>query len=94
MGALMNRLKKVTGIENVRLSAHTFRHTFSKMYLQEGGDVFSLSRELGHSDIKTTQRYLEDFTSENARKRHTEFSPLNRLKVRTRRTPKATKRKK
>lgn len=88
ISALMNRLKKLTGIDGVRLSAHTFRHTFSKMYLQEGGDVFSLSRELGHSDIRTTQRYLEDFTSENARKRHTEFSPLNRLKVRTRRTPK------
>ena len=94
MGSLMDRLKKLTGIDDVRLSAHTFRHTFSKMYLQEGGDLFSLSRELGHSDIKTTQRYLEDFTSENARKRHNEFSPLNRLKVRTRRTPKGTERKK
>lgn len=88
MSGLMGRLKKATGIEDVRLSAHTFRHTFSKMYLQEGGDLFSLSRELGHSDIRTTQRYLDDFTSENARKRHSEFSPLNRLKIRTRRTPK------
>lgn len=94
MDALMKRLKKVTGIDDVRLSAHTFRHTFAKMYLQEGGDIFSLSRELGHSDIRTTQRYLEDFTSENARKRHTEFSPLNRLKVQTRRKPKSERGKK
>jgi len=94
MSALMNRLKQATGIDDVRLSAHTFRHTFAKMYLEEGGDVFSLSRELGHSDIKTTQRYLEDFTSDNARKHHNEFSPLNRLKVRTRRQPKGARKKK
>ena len=94
MGALMNRLKKTTGIDDVRLSAHTFRHTFAKMYLQEGGDLFSLSRELGHSDVRTTQRYLEDFTSENARKHHTEFSPLNRLKVQTRRKPEINRGKK
>jgi len=83
MSALMKRLKETTGIDDVRLSAHTFRHTFAKMYLEEGGDLFSLSRELGHSDIKTTQRYLESFSSDNARKHHTAFSPLNRLKVRT-----------
>jgi len=94
MGGLMARLKKTTGIDDVRLSAHTFRHTFAKMYLEEGGDLFSLSRELGHSDIKTTQRYLEDFSSDNARKHHNEFSPLNRLKVRTRRQPKGNKKKK
>lgn len=94
MGGLMARLKKKMGIDDVRLSAHTFRHTFAKMYLEEGGDVFSLSRELGHSDIKTTQRYLEDFSSDNARKHHNEFSPLNRLKVRTRRQPKGMSKKK
>lgn len=92
MGGLMKRLKETTGIDGVRLSAHTFRHTFAKMYLEEGGDLFSLSRELGHSDIKTTQLYLEDFSSDNARRHHNEFSPLNRLKVRTRRQPRKKKR--
>lgn len=88
MGALMNRLKETTGIDDVRLSAHTFRHTFAKMYLEEGGDLFSLSREMGHADIKTTQGYLEDFKSDNARKHHNEFSPLKRFKVRTSRKAK------
>lgn len=94
LNSLMQRLKEMTGIDDVRLSAHTFRHTFAKMYLEEGGDLFSLSRELGHSDIKTTQRYLEDFSSDNARKHHNEFSPLNRLKVRTNRKPKGNRGKK
>lgn len=83
MNGLIGRLKRATGIDDVRLSPHTFRHTFAKMYLQEGGDLFSLSRELGHSDVRTTQIYLESFNSDNARKHHNEFSPLRRLKVRT-----------
>lgn len=91
MGHLMLRVKDATGIADVRLSAHTFRHTFARMYLDAGGDVFSLSREMGHENIKTTQRYLEDFSSENARKRHNEFSPLKRFKMRTQRKGKGAK---
>jgi integrase/recombinase XerD len=55
------------------------------LWLQEDGhgDLFSLSWELGHSDIKTTQKYLKSFNSDNARKHHNEFSPLRRLRVRT-----------
>lgn len=83
--ALMQRLKRNTGIDDVRLSAHTFRHTFARMYLDAGGDVFSLSREMGHSDIKTTQAYLEDFRSDNAVKHHNSYSPLSRFKVRKQR---------
>lgn len=85
MQGLINRLKKTTGIDDVRLSAHTFRHTFAAMYLDEGGDVFSLSREMGHSDVQTTQRYLKSFTSSNARKHHTTYSPLKRIKLRSQR---------
>jgi len=93
MNGLMARLKRITGIDDVRLSPHTFRHTFARMYLEEGGDLFSLSREMGHSDVKTTQRYLRSFTSDNARKHHNEFSPLRRLKVRTSRKGKEKRKK-
>jgi integrase/recombinase XerD len=44
---LIKRVKNVTGIDDVRLSPHTFRHTFAVMYLEEGGDVFSLSYDMG-----------------------------------------------
>lgn len=82
LGTLMERMKNLTGIGDVRLSSHTFRHTFAKMYLQSGGDLFSLSREMGHSDIRTTQHYLEDFRSEEAVKHHNMHSPLSRFKIR------------
>lgn len=80
---VMQRLKEATGIDEVRLSSHTFRHTFACMYLEEGGDVFSLSREMGHNDVKTTQRYLKMFTSKKARMQHNGHSPINRIKLRS-----------
>src|SRR6185437_8063811 len=78
---LMDRLKKATGIDHMRLSAHVFRHTFAKMYLKQGGDLFKLSRELGHSNVKTTQIYLKDFNSFDARKEHNSYSPINRFNL-------------
>lgn len=78
---LVHRVKLALGVDTVRVSPHTFRHTFAKMYLVNGGDLFKLSRELGHSDIQTTRRYLEDFSSTDARKDHTSYSPISRLQL-------------
>jgi len=50
------------------------------MYLDNGGDVYKLSRSLGHSEIGTTEEYLKDFKSRDARKEHDTYSPVNRLK--------------
>lgn len=37
---------------------HTLRHTYATYFLQATGDLLSLKEMLGHSDIKTTARYL------------------------------------
>ena len=79
---MVDRVKKATGITDMRVSPHVFRHTFAKMYLQAGGDVFSLSREMGHSSVQITNIYLQDFNSSDARRHHTTFSPINSLKLR------------
>ncbi len=50
------------------------------MYLASGGDVYKLSRSLGHSEIGVTEEYLKDFKSRDARKDHDNYSPINRLK--------------
>lgn len=42
----------------VRCSPHTCRHYFSQAQLKNGSDVYSLSRLLGHSNIRITNRYL------------------------------------
>ncbi len=64
------------------MTPHKFRHTFARSWLERGGEVYSLSRLLGHSSVKVTETYLEDFTSRQARVHHVKFSALNDLKVR------------
>jgi len=84
VASLLRRIKKVTGLNadsGVRLSAHTFRHTFSKMYMQQGGEILSLSRELGHSNVSITEKYLGTFGSQEARKEHASFSPISRINI-------------
>lgn len=55
--ALDNVIKKAgkrAGVEGKRVSPHTFRHFYAVQCLQQGIDVYSLSRLLGHSDISIT----------------------------------------
>lgn len=46
------------GIEGVRVSPHTCRHTFAQQSLKHGLDLYSLSRLLGHESVSITQIYL------------------------------------
>jgi integrase/recombinase XerD len=41
-----------------RVNPHSFRHYFAINFLRRGGDLYRLSRILGHTSIATTQIYL------------------------------------
>lgn len=75
----MKLLAAKLGITGVRVSPHTFRHTFALQYLKGGGDLFTLSRILGHTNIATTQIYLRSMGIEQIKEAHTKISLLNRL---------------
>lgn len=47
----------VSGCGN--LSPHGARHGFATQMLREGYDIYTISKMLGHADIKTTERYLQ-----------------------------------
>jgi len=38
---------------------HDLRHTFASWYMMCGGDLYELSKLLGHSNIKMTERYAK-----------------------------------
>jgi integrase/recombinase XerD len=67
------------GVVGVRVSPHTFRHTFARNYLREGGNVFYLSKALGHTNIQTTKQYIEVET-EDLTQAHLKTSILSRLR--------------
>ncbi|MET3507637.1 tyrosine-type recombinase/integrase [Halalkalibacter oceani] len=75
---ILNELGKRAGITNVRCSPHTCRHTFSKFYILNGGDVFSLMQILGHSTLDMTKKYVRLFGTDIVNK-HRKYSPLNNI---------------
>ena len=52
---LIERVKKASGIY---FTAHMLRHTFATIMLESSSNIYSLSKILGHNDIKTTTIYL------------------------------------
>lgn len=38
-------------------SAHVLRHTFASHFIMNGGDILTLQKILGHSDLRMTLRY-------------------------------------
>ncbi|TCP55506.1 integrase/recombinase XerD [Tumebacillus sp. BK434] len=63
------------GIDDARVSPHTFRHTFAKMYILSGGDAFSLQRILGHSTLHMVRKYIQ-LNTEDLRMKHAQHSPI------------------
>ena len=78
MDSIFKRIKERSGIQGAKVSCHTWRHTFAKSYLLNGGDVFSLQRLLGHSDLSTTKRYLNLNTKE-IQTQYDKFNPLDNM---------------
>lgn len=72
----LKELCKQLGITGVRTSPHTLRHTFAVGYLRNGGNLYYLSRILGHSSVKTTERYLQSLGVDDLKAVHEKFSLL------------------
>jgi len=44
-----------------RLTTHMARHTFADLARKKGGNLYSISKALGHSNLKITENYLSAF---------------------------------
>ena len=75
---IIEKYARKAGIEGVRCSPHTFRHTFAISYLRNGGDVFSLQRILGHSSLEIVRIYV-NYAEADIKACHRRFSPADNL---------------
>jgi integrase/recombinase XerD len=62
-----------------KTSIHLFRHTFAKLYILNGGDIFRLQKLLGHSSIEMVREYVEMFNTD-LKDGYDKFNPLEQLK--------------
>ena len=63
----------------INFTIHKLRHTFATLMLEGGCDIYSLSKMMGHSDIKTTTIYLYA-SAEHLRSQMVKH-PLNELAI-------------
>lgn len=79
--AVQDRVAKygrMAGVTNIRNSPHTFRHTFAKMSVRNGANLFDLQKILGHSTLDMVRVYVNLFSNEVAES-HAKFSPIENL---------------
>lgn len=72
---LKRLVAKMQNVSKIKFTVHKLRHTFATLMLEGGCDIYSLSKMLGHNDIKTTTIYLAAST-EHLRSQITKH-PLN-----------------
>lgn len=77
---LVRRLGRNAGIQGVRVSPHTLRHTCATQYIRNGGDPFSLQSILGHSTLEMVRNYV-NLANRDVYEQHRKFSPMDRLLI-------------
>lgn len=69
---IWRRMQKIAGVAKVgknKVHAHSFRHLFAKMYLEEyNGSIAELADILGHNSLETTRIYAKTTDEEKRRK--------------------------
>lgn len=62
------------GKKHNKITSHTLRHSFAMHWLQNGGSIEALSRNLAHNSIQTTEIYGE-ILEERANEEYQEYAP-------------------
>ncbi|MBC8265158.1 MAG: tyrosine-type recombinase/integrase [Anaerolineales bacterium] len=59
VAGVQSRLRHYCGLAEVHVTCHQLRHTFARQMAEEDMSVLNLSKLLGHTDLATTQLYIE-----------------------------------
>lgn len=62
------------------ITPHVLRNNYARRFLMAGGDIYTLSRLLGHSSVTVTEKAYLDLADEDIRKNYQRFSPLENMR--------------
>lgn len=78
-GGLSKAIKNYNNKRGIdRTSLHDFRHSFSRIFIKNGGTISQLRRILGHKDISTTDKYVRLLIGD-IKKNYDSINPLECL---------------
>lgn len=72
------RMKIYSNRSGVKITAYDIRHSFATQFLENNGELFCLGKIMGHSNIRTTQRYVYS-KQEFITAQHSMATPLNKV---------------
>lgn len=73
----MRAAGRASGVDGIRVSPHTLRHTFARAFIVNGGGELALQQILGHRDLSMVRRYVALAGSDLAAI-HAGASPMDR----------------
>ncbi|WP_413304441.1 tyrosine-type recombinase/integrase [Bacillus sp. 1P10SD] len=73
-------LQKRMNFKDVRVSAHTFRHTFCHRLAMSGMSAFAIQKLMRHQNISITMKYVAMWGNE-LREQNDKYNPLNTLDI-------------
>ena len=76
--SMIQRLKKSAGVD--KLYPHLLRHTYGTSFILNGGGLYYLQQNMGHTSDKTTRRYVH-IAGRMAAVKSQEFSPVDRMNL-------------
>jgi len=80
IGSFETKLKQYGERIGINIHPHQIRNNFAKRFLMAGGNLFTLSKILGHSSVKVTESAYLDLSDDDIRKNYQSFSPLSNIK--------------
>lgn len=77
---VFRNLSKKMNFKNVRVSPHTFRHTFCHRLAMSGMSAFAIQKMMRHANISVTMKYVAMWGNE-LREQAEKHNPLNNLDI-------------
>lgn len=75
--ANVRKYAKRIGLKGIH--PHVFRNNFAKRFLMNGGDIYTLSRILGHSSVTVTEQAYLNVNQDDLAEMYRKHSPLSKI---------------